>query len=186
MKKNNKYHPILASVFSILLFFVAAFADDEFEVPANLSASEILSSRLFSGEYHRVDDAVRSDGYLNFYVLRSDYGDFEVASTALLAIRVREIEALATLDDVSKTGVFIEAAADAGVGQLKTIKQFATHPIESVTGIPKGISRMFKRFSRQAGEAVAATKEFVADDDEDGSKDGTSSEEDSNAAVDLL
>ena len=139
MNNNTIIRKLFTSAASILLIISASaesIAKDEFEEPINLSASKILGPDLLSGEHHKVDDAVRNDGYLNYYVLRSDYGDFEVASTALLAIRVREVEALAALEEVSKTGVFIQAAADAGVGQLKSIKQYATHPIQSVTGIP--------------------------------------------------
>jgi hypothetical protein len=100
-----------------------------------------------------------------------------------LRIRVREIGALAELEELSKTEVFIKAAADAGVvAPLRTIKQFATHPIKTVTGIPRGIGRMFTRYSRQAGDAVDSTNDAIADDDD--SEPGEE-EEDSNAAVDL-
>ncbi len=188
MKHSNLGNKSLCLSISLLVILTTSFesiAEDQFEIPVDLSAAKILSPKLLSGDHHKVDDVVRSDGYLNYYVLRSDYGDFEVASTMLLAVRVREVEALATLDDVSKTGVFLKAAANAGVGQLTSIKQFATHPIESVTGIPKGIGRMFKRYSRQAGEAVDASKEFVAGDDDEGEEGDDSSEDDSNAALDL-
>jgi len=166
--KNRKFVTILFCVFAIPALSWAG--DSEIETPLDLKASEVLGPKLLSGDNYRVDEIVRNDGYLNYYVLRSDYGDWEVSSTSLLAIRVREVGALATLDDVSKTEVFIKAAAEAGVGQLRTIKQFATHPVESVTGIPKGIGRMFSRYKRQAGEAVDATKEFVASDDEEGAE----------------
>ncbi len=99
----------------------------------------------------------------------------------MLRIRIGEINALAELDELSQTEVFIKAAADAGVGQLKSIKQFATHPVETVVGIPSGIGRMFKRYLRQASEVVGATKEIVDDADQtNGEK-----EDDSNSAVDL-
>ena len=180
MKTSIRYPHFVISLSLILLSagMSGAVADD-FEQPAIFKASDVIGDKLLRGEYHVVDDAVRNDGYLNYYVLRSDYGDWEVTGTALLAVRVREVEALATLDDVSKTDVFVKAAADAGIGQLKTVKQFATHPVESVKGIPSGIGRMFKRYKRQADDAVEATKEFVADDDEDsahadGDEDGSS------------
>ena len=55
----------------------------DFEEPALLKASKVLAEKLREGSHHRVDEDVRSDGYINYYVLRSDYGDWEVASTPL-------------------------------------------------------------------------------------------------------
>lgn len=127
----------------------ASADEDVYEVPWDLKATDILPADLLEGEHHSVDDIVRNDGYLNYYMISSDYGAFEAASTAMLRTRVREIGALAELEELSKTEVFIKAAADAGVvAPLRTIKQFATHPIKTVTGIPRGIGRMFTRYSR--------------------------------------
>ena len=162
-----------------------AAGDRSYETPQERKAADILPAELLEGEHHSVDDRVRSDGYLNYYTITSDYGEFEAVSTATLRIRIGEINALAELDELSKTEVFIKAAADAGVGQLKSIKQFATHPVDTVVGIPSGIGRMFKRFSRQAGEAVDSTKEFVAGDEDDSDQTEGEKEDDSNAAVHL-
>jgi len=167
-----------------LLTIPGAIADSRaYENAEDLSAADILPRDLLKGQYHTVDDRVRNDGYLNYYTIKSDFGAFDADSTATLKIRIGEIKALAELDELSQTKIFVKAAADAGVGQLKSIKQFATNPIDTVVGIPRGIGRMFKRYLRQSGEAVDATKEFVdADDVEqtDGEK-----EDDSNAAVDM-
>jgi hypothetical protein len=113
-----------------------------------------------------VDDRVRNDGYLNYYTIQSDYGEFEAVGNSMLQRRIGEIDALASLDELSKTEVFAKAAVDAGVKQLRTVQDFATKPVETVKGIPKGIGNMFKRYSRKAGEAVDATKKFVAGSDE--------------------
>jgi hypothetical protein len=162
------------------------FAADQssYETPQERKAADLLPPELLEGEHHSVDDRVRSDGYLNYYTITSDYGDFEAVSTATLRIRIGEINALAELDELSKTEVFIKAAADAGIiAPLKSINQLVNRPVETVTGIPSGIGRMFSRYKRQGGEAVDATKEFVADDDNH-QTDGES-EDDSNVAVDL-
>ena len=169
-----------------ILALPGASADENaYEVPQELNAADILSAELLNGEHHSVDDRVRNDGYLNYYIIKSDYGEFEAVSTAMVRTRVGEINALAELDDLTKTEVFIKAAADAGVGQLRTLKQFATHPVKTITGIPKGIGRMFKRYSRQAGEAAEATKEFVAGEDEESEETNGEEADDSNKAVDL-
>ena len=153
----------------IIVISNAAFpAHHEFEEAAELHAANLLPADLLQGAHHAVEDRVQSDGYLNYYRIKSDYGDFDAISTSMLTIRVGEINALAELDDLSQTEVFIKAAADAGVGQIKALTQFATHPVETVVGIPSGIGRMFKRITRQAGEVADATAEMVASDKENG------------------
>jgi len=181
---------------SIVLLGLAVLIQDArteeqlFETAASLSAANLLPAELLQGEHYQVDDLVKSDGYLNYYTIRSDYGEFEAVSTAMLTTRIAEIKALGVLEELSKTEVFAKAAADAGVRQIKSIQQFATHPVETVVGIPSGIGRMFKRYKRQAGEAKDATQEFVAGgdeetgDDEEAGDDGDSGDK-SNAAVDL-
>lgn len=149
----------------------------EFEKAADLRASDVLPGDLLIGEHHTVEDRVRNDGYLNYYTIKSDYGEFEAVSTQMLRTRVGEIDALGELEELSKTEVFVKAAAEAGVGQIKTLTQFATRPVETVKGIPSGIGRMFKRYKRQAGEAVDATQEFVTGGDEEGDEGVASNEE---------
>ena len=174
---------LFAAAVHLLAMWAASADEYVYEVPWDLKAADILPADLLEGEHYSVLDSVRNDGYLNYYTINSDYGAFEAASTAMLRIRIREIGALAELEDLSKTEVFIKAAADAGVvAPLRTIKQFATHPIKTVTGIPRGIGRMFTRYSRQAGDAVDSTKDAIADDDDSGHGE---EEDDSNAAVDL-
>ncbi len=144
---------------------VAVADSTEFELADDLYAPDVLPAELLAGEHHAVSDLVRNDGYLNYYTLTSDYGEFEAVSTQMLRTRIGEINALAELDELSKTEVFLKAAADAGAGQLKTLQQFATRPVDTMTGIPKGIGRMFTRYKRDANEAVESAKEFVKDDD---------------------
>jgi hypothetical protein len=142
----------------------------DFEVAQDLSAADLLPADLLRGEHYVVDDRVRNDGYLNYYTIRSDFGEFETASTAMLKIRIREVEALAELDELSHTEVFVKAMADAGVAQIVSVKTIVLHPVATITGIPRGIGRMFKRYSRQSKDAVAAFKAYVeqrSDDDSD-------------------
>ena len=157
-------------VISILFLFSgpAPGEDHEFESAGVLRSSDVLPNSLRKGPHHKVEKAIRSDGYLNYYRVISDYGEFDAIGTSMLKTRIGEINALAKLEDLSKTEVFAKAAADAGVAQLKTLASFAAHPVDTVVGIPGGIGRMFKRYKRQAGEAVHATREYLAGDDEEG------------------
>ncbi len=166
---RNKFAltPILIACFTC----GAALASD-FEEADSLSTAEILPADVVRGEHHRVQDEVRNDGYLNYYTIVSEYGEFEAIGTPMLRTRIGEIRALSELDDLSKTEVFIESAADAGIQQIRTIKEFATNPVETVVGIPSGIGRMFRRWGRQAGEAVDTAAEVASDVVSDGDSDG--------------
>ncbi len=134
----------------------------DYERAEDLKASEILPAEQVSGAHFSVDERVESDAYLNYYTIRSDYGVFEAASTAMLHVRLKEIGALAQLDELSSTEVFVKAAADAGLGQIEVVSTFVQRPVSTLAGLPQGVSRMFKRYSRQLGEAVNDTKEYMA------------------------
>ncbi len=176
---------VIVIIIFLSLVKLASAEHHEFEEAADLLAADFLAADLLKGAHHEVEDRVRSDGYLNYYRINSDYGEFEAISSAMLGVRVGEINALGELDDLSKTEVFVKAAADAGVGQIKALTQFATHPINTIVGIPSGIGRMFKRYTRQAGEVVDATAEFVAGDDAENGDDGEDNESTTDKAVDV-
>jgi hypothetical protein len=183
MSVSNDFKNIVQSIVLIGSLSVISFAsadNHEYESADELSAADVLPADLLKGDYHSVEDRVQNDGYLNYYTINSDYGEFETTSTQMLRTRVGEINALAELDDLSKTEVFVKAAADAGMGQIKALGQFAKNPVETVVGIPSGIGRMFKRYKRQAGDAVDATKEFVADDEDEESTEGEEGDVDEN------
>jgi hypothetical protein len=183
---SSKFHAalIVASAFVGIQFSSAL--EVSFEAANDLSAADILAAELIQGEHHTVDDRVRNDGYLNYFTIQSDYGEFEAVGNSMLQRRIGEIGALASLDELSKTEVFAQAAVDAGLKQIKTVQQFATKPVETVKGIPAGVGRMFSRFSRQASEAVDATQELMAGDEAEESEEGEDKDKgESNAAVDL-
>lgn len=176
---------LFTSVLVLLASQVAQGAETAFEAATDMDAEKILPEKLLQGPHHRIDSRVRSDGYLNYYTIQSDFGEFEAVSTAMLRMRVGEIEALAALDELSKTEVFAKAAAEAGVKQLKTLQAFATKPVATVKGIPSGVGRMFKRYKRQAEEAVDAAQEFVTNDEEGESGESSDDESTTDKAVEL-
>lgn len=174
LKKNR----LLIAGLVVMAWQTAYVSVPTFEVAVDLEPDDFLPAELLRGPHHRVGGIVRNDGYLNYYTVQSEFGEFEAVSTAMLKTRVGEIEALAALDELSKTEVFTKAAAEAGLKQLQTIKEFATRPVATFKGIPGGVGRMFKRYSRQASEAVETAQEFVAGD-EDGDDGGPGGDESS-------
>ena len=170
--------------------------DDDFEKPAGIQAGDVLLPEMLSGDHFHVLPDVQNDGFMNFYEVESDYGKFTAYGNLALLRLIREIGALAELDDVSKTEVFVKSAAEAGTRPLKTIKHVAEHPVQTVTGLPGGIVRMFDAFQRDVetgydtavdvgGQAVDAV--VPGDDtDEEGASDESGealTEQASDAAV---
>lgn len=163
-------------------FFVSGGQAQEprFEVPPVLEADRYLAPDVLRGDHHVVGDAVRNDGYMNTYAIDSEFGEFEAYGEPLLAIRLREIEALAELDELSKTKVFAAALAKGAMSQVTTVTEFATHPVDTVKGVPGGVKRMFKRTKRTVKKGTEAAKDLVDDSEEadagaepgEGSKDG--------------
>lgn len=152
----------LALAYASCLISQGVLAQTDVEPMPILRASEVLPANLLSGPYHRVNEEVRSDGYLNYYTIESDFGPFVAQSNLMLAVRVREFAALAELERVSKTEVFAHAAVDAGLSPARAIVSFARKPVSTVTGIPKGIGRIFKRYIRAGKEGVRAADEVAS------------------------
>jgi len=170
--------------------------DNNFEKPAGIQAADVLLPEMLSGDHFHVLKDVQNDGFMNFYEVESDYGEFTAYGNLALLRLIREIAALADLDEVSKTNVFLKSAAEAGTQQLKTLKHVATHPVQTVTGLPDGIVRTFHAFQRNVeqgydtavhvgGQAVDAVVPGDDSDDEDASdkSDGELTEEASDATV---
>ena len=156
------------AVVCVVILVPGALAEPEFESAPVLKAAKILPPELLKGEHHRVANEVRTDGYLNYYTIESDFGEFVAEGTPLLRIRVREIEALAQLDEISKSDVFIDAAKDAGIDMGKGLWKGITHPKRTVKLVPKGTSRLFKKFGHGAKLGVKKAGDLigVGDDEE--------------------
>ena len=75
-------------------------AGEGYEEPPVLRASEILPAELLSGPHHQVEEEVGTDGLLPHFSIQSAFGTFEARGDAELRARVREIQALAALNEV--------------------------------------------------------------------------------------
>ncbi len=129
------------------------------EAPSERKVADVLPPDLVKGSLHTVIDPVASDGYLDSYQIESQFGTAVVIGRAQLRAHIIEIAALNELDQISKTKEFVDAAAAAGIDMVKSISHVFTDPIETFTGLPKGVGRLFSRTKtnvqrgfRKAGE----------------------------------
>lgn len=164
---------------------LSAASAQDYEAPPVLRAADLLPPDVLSGDHHTVAPEVQNDGYMNRYEIRSEYGEFGAVGRAMLRSRVREIEALAALDNVSKTGVFLEAAADAGLKDIKVVVSVATRPFETLRRLPAGIGRLFRRGAEVVEDVAEAGADALEGDEEAGGEGAVTADEAQDAIEDL-
>jgi hypothetical protein len=133
------------------------------EVPLFLSAAEVLPPELREGARFRVWDRVENDGFLNRYVVDSDFGVFDATSTADLRELVGEIAALAELEEVSRAEAFAGAVENTVKAPIATARMIADEPVETLKRVPGGVGRYFKRTARRARNLVEDVQEEYAE-----------------------
>ncbi len=121
-----------------------------FEVDPVRSAAELLPPDLLTGPHYRIEPQVVTAGFANWYVITSDYGDFKIRGDRMLRTRIREIEALAALDEMSKTEAFAKAAGNALKSPFVASWNLIAHPVDTIVGIPIGAWDAIKQGSQLA------------------------------------
>lgn len=125
-----------------------------FEDPPTLNATEILLPEYASGPAFKVRPPVPTYGGRNGYMIDSDYGVFEADGNAMLVRRVREINAIARLREVSRTEEYKKALVSAAKSPALVAKGLIEHPAKTITGVPKGIWKSLNRIGQGVKEAA--------------------------------
>jgi hypothetical protein len=152
-----------ALLISLTLPTSPAVGENYEKPPIVLQAADQLPAEVLTGDHHRIVDEVDNDGYVNHYTIESDFGSFAAHGNAQVLIRVKEIEAIAQLKEVSRTEAFAEAAKRSASKDVEAAKAFADHPVETAKGVPGGISRLAKKTSRRAKDLKEEASEQYAD-----------------------
>jgi hypothetical protein len=130
-----------------------------YEPPRTFKASELLTAAEVKGPHHTVAPEVKNDGYFFEFTIQSDYGAMEAEGESLLLTRLNEVRALAELDKVSKSEVFVKAAGQSLANVGKGVAATVQDPGATAKGVGKGL----KRFGTNLGRAAKRTGEDVAD-----------------------
>ncbi len=133
-------------------------AAEDFETPTEQPVANLLPPELAAGANYHVVDPVRSDGVMYRFVLESRFGEFDAYGRTVLAIRVHEIAALTELAKTSAIEVAAGGVAHGVSSEVNTAAKVATHPIQTVTGIPQGIAHLFQGYTDEAKEVVGDVK----------------------------
>jgi len=160
-----------------------SWAQSGYEAEPVLKAKDLVAPELLKGPHFTVDERVPVVGFLARFTVRSDFGTFDVHGIHLLQVRVPEIYALAQLDKMSKSREFAEAAAKAVARPVTSAANMIVNPVETIQGVPGGVSRLFDRI-KLGGESIAAAA--TASDQSGGQKAANVSQRVGSITVDVL
>jgi hypothetical protein len=133
----------------------AAATGNEFETVPGRPASDLLPAAMVSGVNFHVVDPVQGDGLMNHFVVDSRFGTFTAYGREALASRIREVAALTELAKKSNADLLAGGVTSGVESEVKTVAGVVTHPVGTVTGIPKGVAHLFHGYTARAQEAGA-------------------------------
>ena len=137
--------------------FASTALSGEFQkTPVVLQASDVLPGELIQGPNYVVRATVISDGFINTYDLDTNYGPLRVESTALLLKRIGELKALAQIEQLKNTDVYMNAFKQVARGPIKTAEGLVQDPSGTVSNVASGIGR----FLSNVGSAVTSDSAY--------------------------
>jgi hypothetical protein len=119
--------------------------DSGFEELPELKASEILKPEFLKGAHFTVRESVPTSSGMNEFTIDSDFGLFQADGNEMLVKRIKEIDGIRKLRDVSKTEEFKKSLAAAARSPLNSAKNIIRDPVEAISNVPKGVMKFMGR-----------------------------------------
>jgi hypothetical protein len=164
--KNRLRTGVFAAIAVALAAALPVRAQQPDEVPVDVKAADLLPAALVTGPHFTVADPVKTEGFFHAFVVQSDYGAIPAVGTSMLYVRLAEVRALAALQEVSKSEVFISAAGNSVLSVGKSVTQAVTDPKATVEGLGAGAKRFGENLGRKAKSTADAATEAVKSTDE--------------------
>lgn len=127
-------------------------AEAAFEELPELRASEILKPELLKGPHYVVRDPVPTASGMNQFTIDSDFGLFEADGNEMLLQRLKEIDTISRLGEVSRTDEFKKSLVAAAKSPLNSVKNIANDPAQAISNVPKGIMKFLGRAKQTVKE----------------------------------
>src|SRR5215472_3254755 len=138
-------------------------AEAVFEELPELNASEILKPEFLQGPHFMVRDPVPTGSGMNQFTIDSDFGVFEADGNEMLLQRLKEIDAITKLRDVSRTDEFKKSLVAAAKSPLNSAKNIARDPAQAISNVPKGIMKFLGRAKETAQNVGKGGNDDVGD-----------------------
>src|SRR5947208_7658238 len=141
-------------------------AEAVFEELPTRRSSDLLKPELLKGPYYAVRDPVPTASGMNQFTIDSDFGVFEADGNEMLLQRLKEIDAIARLREVSRSDEFKKSLVAAAKSPLNSAKNIARDPAQAISNVPKGVMKFLGR----AKETVENVGKGGGEDDGEGNR----------------
>src|SRR5262245_15899939 len=128
-------------------------AEAVFEELPELKASEILKPELLKGPHYVVRDPVPTGAGMNQCTIDPNFGVCEADGNEMLVQRLKEIDAIARLQEVRPTDEFKKSLLAAAKSPRNSAKNIARDPAQAISNVPKGIMK-FLGHAKETAENV--------------------------------
>ena len=149
----------LVLVLSIVVVAAVAAGAADYELHTNRKVAEVVPPELAKGPHYTVRDPVVTDGYMYHFQVDSDFGPFEAAGIGALRKLAREIWAIGELKQITGSEVFLKALKEQATKPLTFAKNIITKPGDTLSGVPKGVGRLFSNASTAATNTLDPSQE---------------------------
>ena len=152
----------------LLLLLPAALATafgaevSNYDTPGFVPAAELLPPAWIQNSPCKIGANANADGLHATYELFNGTAREEITGTQLLANRVRELQAIASLREMNKSAEFGKALLKSGGEKIQSVGAAVKDPVGTVKNLPQGASKFFGRIGntvKSMGEGnVGATQ----------------------------
>ncbi len=158
---NRRLTLALASVSSLALIQLSfAAGTTAIETVSEVKADQIVGARS-TGTNWTVQSPVHRDGFMHIFALETPYGHYQVSGDKLLAQRLTELQAVETLEKMSESKAFVDAAKEAGLAPLRFGRDLVTAPIATTDRLVSGVAHMFDKAGDEIDNHSASRDSFV-------------------------
>jgi len=149
---------LLAKLALVTTGLAAAQSKAAFETAPVLAGSELAPAALLKGPLHTVAEPVTLEGFFGRFVIESKFGKFSVAGVNMLAVRVNELQAIETLQEVQKSQAFQDSLVRAASAPVQLVQSAVSNPIGTVENVGQGLGSVLGRIgflARSSAQSVA-------------------------------
>jgi hypothetical protein len=133
-----------------------------YDTPGSVPAADLLPPAWIQNSPCKIGANANADGLHATYELFNGSAREEITGTQLLANRVRELQAIASLREMNKSAEFGKALLKSGGEKIQSVGAAVKDPVGTVKNLPQGASKFFGRIGntvKSMGEGnVGATQ----------------------------